>query len=413
MIRRFFIRPLTLTFVTFGLCFGLIRTQPLPAHNKLGVHLLLDDGVNAWSPAVWEAHVRAARQVAGEWGYVTELIRGDDLNPKKWQRFMDLCAELHLTPIVRLSTTYNPSPHWWLAPARDRDGSYHSLAARYAAFVHALRWPTPEHYVIVGNEPNHGDEWSGRPDPAAYAHFFIDVADTLHAADPGVRVLNAGFDPYAPNTGKLPFKPKGMYYLDEETFLDQMVAAVPDVFRRVDIWNSHAYPTGPLRDGPWQQTYQIDLLNGATNPHHVEPPAGIHNRGVNGYEWEMFKLSTYGIAGLPVMITETGWRHAESSMRKAADHEPDLPDVAQTAQYLDMALYGNPHRYPGLPEVGWTPWMDDARVIAVTPFALDGAPGAWGYTNWLVLDRQGQITGTYPLFDLLAYRAVLQSGVTS
>jgi hypothetical protein len=342
-----------------------------------------------------------AREAAGRWGYVTELVRMDDLDVRRWQHFMDLCATLELIPILRLATVYDQQAGWWIAPPPDADGSYGTVASRYAEFAAALRWPTDEHYLIVGNEPNHGNEWSGRPDPATYARFLIDVADAVHAADPNALVLNAGLDPYTPHTGSQPFV-DGLYYMDEETFLDQMVAAYPDVFAHIDAWASHSYPMGPLSAGPWQQTYQVDWLNDATNPHHIEPPAGVHNRGINGYEWELFKLSTYGVPTLPVMITETGWRHAESTDPAALDNGRPWPSAETVAIYLDMSLNGNEGRYAGSPEDGWTPWLEDPRVIAVTPFALDGFPGEWGHTNWLALDDEGAVLGTYAPFDILA-----------
>lgn len=350
---------------------------------------------------VWPSHMKYASQAVGEWGYVTELIRLDDLNPQKWQTFMDLCADLRLTPILRLATTYDNQSNWWNAPPADHDGDYQAVAGRYVEFVSSLTWPTDKHYVIVGNEPNHGNEWSGRPDPAAYARFFIDVAEALHDADPAAYVLNAGFDPYTPNTGDFPFV-DGIYNLDEETFLDQMHAAYPEVFSHIDVWASHSYPLGPLTDGPWLQMYAVDMLNGAVNPNHIEPPPGIYNRGINGYEWELFKLATYGVASLPVMITETGWRHAETVDVTATDNGRPLPDAMTTAQYLDLALNGNNGRYPNYPEQGWTPWLLDPRVIAVTPFALNGFPAEWGHTNWLALDTEGNVLNTYAPFDLLA-----------
>lgn len=369
--------------------------------NKLGIHLLLDDGRNVWSVEIWSSHMTYARQAVGRWGYVTELVRMDDLDPARWQHFMDLCAELELTPILRLATVYDQDNGWWVAPPADEDGSYGAIASRYAEFAAALRWPTDEHYLIVANEPNHGNEWSGRPDPAAYARFLIDVANALHAADPNARVLNAGFDPYTPHTGSQPFV-DGLYYMDEETFLDQMVAAHPDVFEHIDIWSSHSYPMGPLSAGPWEQAYQVDWINDASNPDHVEPPAGIYNRGINGYEWELFKLSTYGVEGLPVMITETGWRHAESTDPAAMDNGRAWPSVETVAVYLDLSLNGNGGRYPDLPEEGWTPWLADPRVVAITPFALNGVPREWGHTNWLALDAEGTVLETYASFDLLA-----------
>jgi hypothetical protein len=342
-----------------------------------------------------------ARQAVGEWGYVTELVRLDDLDVPRWQLFMELCRELQLRPILRLATTYDTEAKWWLAPPVDSDGSYATVAARYADFIASLQWPTGEHYVIVGNEPNHGNEWSGRPDPAAYARFLIAVAEALRAVDPAVRILNAGLDPFTPHTGGHPFV-DGMVYLDEETFLDEMAAHHPQVFQEIDIWSSHAYPLGPLTEPPWVQAYAVDWLNGAANPRHVEPPPGVYNRGINGYEWELFKLSTYGIPPLPVMITETGWRHAETTDPAATDNGRPLPGALLVAQYLELALWGNHGRYPDWPETGWTPWLDDPRVIAVTPFALNGLPAEWGHTNWLALDAQGNVLDTYPPFDLLA-----------
>ncbi len=269
-------------------------TGPDPFAGKRGIHMLLDDGRNVWPVSLWTEHLEYASRAVGEWGYVTELIRLSDLDVPRWQRLMDICADLHLTPILRLATTYDSDLGWWVAPEADADGGYRTVAGRYAEFIASLRWPSREHYVIIGNEPNHGNEWSGRPDPAAYARFLIDVADAVHAADPAAKVLNAGLDPYTPHTGSVPFV-DGLFYVDEETFLDQMHAAHPDAFTHIDIWASHAYPLGPLTEGPWNQTFQIDMINDATNPNHIEPPPGTPNRGINGYEWELFKLATYGI----------------------------------------------------------------------------------------------------------------------
>jgi hypothetical protein len=365
------------------------------------VHLLLDDGRNHWPVEQWAAHLHYAREAAGEWGFVTQVIRADDLDTAKWQRFMGLCAEYRLTPILRLATVFPRELGYWQAPERGPGDSYGDIARRYAEFIAALEWPTGEHFVIVGNEPNHGNEWGGVPDPTAYARFLIDVADALHAADSAAIVLNAGFDPYSPNSGGLPM-PDGMVYLDEETFLDQMVAAEPDVFRHIDAWASHPYPMGPFIEPPWAQSYGIDLLNGAANPAHAEPPSGISNRGVNGYEWELWKLATYGVEDLPVLITETGWRHAEAVDPASPDDGRDLPDAETVGGYFDLALRGNTGRYPDYPSDGWTPWLDDPRVFVVTPFALDGHPAEWSHTNWLMVDASGEILGAYAPFEVLA-----------
>ena len=224
------------------------------------------------------------------------------------------------------------------------------------------------------------------------------MAESLRAADPQVQILNAGLDPYTPHTGSSPFV-DGQYYLDEESFIDQMAAANPAVFDSIDLWASHSYPTGPLTDGPWQQSFQIDWLNDATNPNHVEPPAGVFNRGVNGYEWELFKLESLGVRPLPVMITETGWRHAESSDPQATDNGRPLPPAKTVADYVALAFFGNQGGDNEYPSSGWIPWQEDPRVVAVTPFALNGWPAEWGHSNWLALDAQGRVLETYVPLD--------------
>jgi len=375
-------------------------TATPPPPNKLGVHLLLDDGRNAWPVALWPEHLRYARQAVGAGGYVVQLVRLDDLDPGRWQSFFDLCAELELRPLLRLATTFDRRAGYWNAPPADADGGYLTVASRYAAFVAGLRWPNGPRYVIVGNEPNHGDEWGGRADPAAYARFLLEVSAALKQADPQVKVLNASLDHFSPHTNGQPFI-NGFTYIDAETFMDEMRAAQPGVFAAVDVWGSHPYPLGPFSEGPWAQTFQIDLLNGARNPARLEPPAGLFNRGINAYEWELHKLESYGIRGLEVMITETGWRHAESVDANARDAGPNWPGVHVVADYMDLALNGNGGRYPQWPEAGWTPWLHDPRVTAVVFFAFNGLPAEWGHTNWLQLDVEGNVLGVYPLFEAL------------
>lgn len=367
--------------------------------RKTGVHLLLDDGEKVWSVTKWRSHMEKARQAVGRWGYVTQLVRLDSFPYAIWQDFWELTANYQLTPIIRLATRFDHNTGVWEAPQADPDGSYRTIAAQYAAFVQGGGWPTDAHYVIVGNEPNHGSEWGGVPDPAAYARFLIDVADAIHAADPKAVVLNAPLDPFSPHTNGIPFN-DGFIYMDQESFMDGMVVAYPDVFQHIDAWGSHSYPEGPFAEGPWVQNYRLSLINGVVNPAHVEPPPGVYNRGINGYEWELFKLSTYGINNLPVFITETGWRHAETTDPNTSDGGGSYPQVGTVGIYFDLAYNGNNGRYPEMPQEGWTPWLLDPRVQAVTPFALDGIASKWGHTTWLVVDEQGDISGQYPFFDL-------------
>jgi hypothetical protein len=354
-----------------------------PNTNKMGIHLLLDDGRTQFDPAVWESHFQYASQLGS---YVTQLIRLDDLDPVKWQRFFDLCAQYELTPIVRLATTFNTDNNWWIAPPADDDGSYRTTASQYAAFFAEIEW-NDELFVLVGNEPNHGEEWGGMPDPAAYTRFLTDVAQAVKAAHSGVRIGNAAIDHFAPNSNDQPIS-TGFIYLDGERFIDGMFAADPNITRVLDVWNSHAYSLTP----PWSPQHGVDTLNGASNPNALEPVEGLYNRGVNSYNWELYKLSQLGNRKvLPVIISETGWTRLFFK-----------DDVI--AQYMDLSYFGNEGRYPELPEEGWVPWIEDSRVLAVTPFALAGNPEEWDDYNWLDVEPDGTITGTRPVFDVIAER---------
>jgi hypothetical protein len=354
---------------------------PQPNTSKMGIHMLLDDGRTQFDPSVWESHLQYASQVGN---YVTELIRLDDLDPTKWQRFFDLCRQYELTPIIRLATTFDTENNWWIAPPADDNGTYRTVGGQYAAFFSAIQWDG-ELFVLVGNEPNHGEEWGGVPDPAAYTRFLSDVAQAVKDAHSGVRIGNAAIDHYAPNTNAEPFE-NGIAYLDGESFMDAMVAADSNITRVLDVWNSHAYSMTP----PWEQQYQVDYLNGAGNPNALAPVEGLSNRGVNSYNWELYKLSQLGnLKVLPVIISETGW-----SRDRYSDEE--------IAQYMDLSYFGNHGRYADLPEEGWVPWIEDTRVLAVTPFALAGSPNEWDAYNWLDVEPYGTITGTRPVFDVIA-----------
>jgi hypothetical protein len=358
---------------------------------------LLDDDRNHWLPDVWPQHLQAARRIVGEGGYVIQLIRLDDLDVQRWQFWLDLCSQEHLIPIIRLATTFDHESKWWNAPPKDAAGrGYTEVARRVRNFLVQLRWPSETRYVIVHNEANRGDEWSNQPAPAEYARYLFDVGQALREV--GFTVLGPALDMYAPHTnGQLI---AGYRYMDAETFLDGMALAQPGVFDVIDVWASHAYALDPFRLDPSRQEFRIDYAFGATNPHHLEPPEGIYNRGVNSYRWELWKLEQIigpRAATLPVLITETGWRHGPSQDPDARDQvHAEISFEIQSA-YLDLAFYGNGGRYPGLPESGWTPWSQDQRVIAAVLFALGGFPKDWGHTNWVEVDKLGRITGYYPL----------------
>lgn len=349
--------------------------------NKRGVHMLLADTYHDWDDAIWYDHLDYASQTVGEWGYVVQLIRLDDLDLTRWQAFMDHCADLKLTPVIRLATTPNPAIGGWDAPPQDADGRYDTIAQIYATFLNQLVWPTDQHFIVVHNEPNHGNEWGGMPNPAEYAHFLQAVSQAIKETDGQAVVLNAGFDTYAPHTNGQEIM-GGPPLMDVETFMDEMVAEIPDIFTYIDGWTSHSYPA-QFTSPPHVQSYTRDLLNGATNPYHDPPPDGLYNRGINSYEWELWKLEKYGIRNLPVYILETGWRTGEG-----------WADPEDAAEYLTQAMLVDSVDPPR-----FTAWDADPRVVAAVTFAFDGDPNRWFHTNWLDLDAEGAVLNTSPQFE--------------
>ena len=148
--------------------------------SKLGIHLMLDDKQSHWTAETWPQHLRYARALVGEWGFVEVLIRLDDLDVEKWQFFLDECWRRHLTPVIRFATFYDNEHKWWAAPIRDNEGGgYFTVAEQYRDFLDHMKWPITPRYIIVGNEPNRGDEWENQPNGAAYAHFLGDVSRRL------------------------------------------------------------------------------------------------------------------------------------------------------------------------------------------------------------------------------------------
>jgi len=60
--------------------------------NKFGIHIL--------EPYDLPKAQELVNSSGGDWGWVTTVIRDDDMNLDKWQGFMNECRERHLIPIV-------------------------------------------------------------------------------------------------------------------------------------------------------------------------------------------------------------------------------------------------------------------------------------------------------------------------
>jgi hypothetical protein len=351
----------------------------------------------------WGEHLRYSLQMTGPGGWITQVVQVNDLDVAKWQAFLDDCYALGLRPVLRLATKLDALGQW-IPPEQGPGRSYGDVARQWSVFFAALRLPAPL-WVIIGNEPNSGLEWGGRVNPSQYAHYFVTVAQHLRRLDHPLQLAPAPLDLYAPHSNDLPFPGLTITMMDAGSFWDAMFRATPNWMDYADFWASHSYPDNTFSAPPWQQVYRVDRLNGAETLPRYDPPAGIYNRGVNGYQWERWYMQTrYHISLPPILISEFGYRHAFSTTPESRTQVGDDHSMTTLSAYLEMAIWGNNGRYPDYPNAGWLPLVQDSSLIGVVYFGLAGHPRSWGHSNLLRVDELGAILGTYPHYDLLVRR---------
>lgn len=213
-------------------------------------------------------------------------------------------------------------------------------------FLLSLRWPKDdEKLVIVFNEPNHAKEWGGIIDPVSYARTLQFTADWLHSERKQFVILPAGLDLAASNTKNTQ---------EAFAFMKKMLGENPDAFRVIDGWNSHSYP----------------------NPGFSASPYGTGKNSLRGYQYELAFVKEYVTKDLPVYITETGWVETQRTVRW-------LP------QYYLYAMKNI-----------WS----DPRIRAVTPFVLNGSPGA--FEEFSFYDAEGK-----PTQQFYAFRKTIESSL--
>ena len=284
--------------------YAIVDPQAVP-NNKFGIHIIQATPDES-SPAAELVNTN------GDWGYITVLIEQKDKNKDKWQEFFNDLRRRHLIPIVRLAT--EPQGNLWKIPNPEDADSW-------ADFLNSLNWPTKNRYLVVFNEPNHGQEWGGAVDAKSYANTLDKLISALKKRSEDFFIMNAGFDASAPQ--RLP------NYQDEISFLQEMKQAVPDIFERLDGWVSHSYP----------------------NPEFSGSPDALGRGTVRTWFWELQQLRNLGVVkNLPVIISETGWKHSEG-----LNFQPQYPSVDTLAGYYQKAY-----------EEAW----NSSRIIAVTPFLL-------------------------------------------
>ena len=191
-----------------------------------------------------------------------------------------------------------------------------------------LEWPTAERRILIFNEVNHAKEWGNTINPAQYAELFRFSALWARSQDKNFIVMPAAMDLAAPS---------GSVTQDAFVYLEAMYASDPEIFTYADAWNSHSYP----------------------NPGFSAPPQRLGRNSLYGYQHELSFLEKKGITTLPVYITETGWVENRATSR----------NLTKYYQYAFDKI-----------------WQPDSRVVAVTPFVFNGAPGPFATFSFISAD---------------------------
>ncbi len=315
----------------------LATVDPLAtANNKTGIHIITASNDEASAAA-------SLVNSNGDWGYVTVLIESKDRNRGKWQQFFDTLRSWHLIPLIRLAT--QPEGDFWKRP-------YEGEEQAWADFLDGLNWPVKNRYVIIYNEPNHGQEWGNKVDAKLYAESLDKTITALKNKSRDFFVLNAGFDASTPSQPPT--------FEDELVFLREMEKAVPGIFNKLDGWVSHSYP----------------------NPGFVGSPTAVGRGTVSTWLWELQQLRDFGVTkDLPVFITETGWKHAEG-----LKYDPYLPSAEAVSGYLKTSFEGS--------------W-NDSRIAAVTPFLLNYQEIPFDHFSFRKVSSESR-SGFYPQYQMLA-----------
>lgn len=323
-----FWRLLALILITFGwitsLAFSPISVQAKEG-SVLGVHILHPDELDKAKALV--------SPVEGQdtWNYVTIPFSLEDINRQdQWQAFFDQAKQKKVIPLVRLVSKFENGS--WQIPNRKQ-------ITDQIEVLSDLEWPTDKKHIIVFNEVNHAPEWGGKLDPASYAEVLDFTARWAHSEDENYVVLPAAMDLAAPN---------GSSTMEAFNFIDQMLAAVPDVFNHIDGWNSHSYP----------------------NPGFSSEPTRTSKNSLRGFEHELAYLKQkIGKDDYPVYITETGW----------VANNATTPWLESYYTYALQHIWSHP------------------QVVAVTPFVLQGDPGP--FSAFAFIDRNNKPTNHYTAFQ--------------
>lgn len=288
--------------------------------NILGVHILSTDEINKISDLLPNG------------GYVTIPMSINDMDSDKWQNYLDVSAEYNYIPIIRLVTAYEN--HAWRRPTK-----YDIVS--FCKFMNKLNWQRDNLIIVLFNEPNHAGEWGGKVDPLSYGEILSFALNWFKTEKKNYVILPAALDMAADGNNMT---------MPADKFLSSLIENFPMTVKRLDAWNSHAYP----------------------NPGFTALPLANNFASLKSYQWEIDLLNDKLGKEFAVYITETGW------------------DSSKIGAYL-VAQYFNT-AYDKI-------WNNDERVSAVTPFLFDAQ--TLPFSNFSLLDKNNRPTQLYEMIRTL------------
>ena len=180
----------------------------------------------------------------------------------------------------------------------------------FANFLNELEWPTENRYIILFNEVNQSREWGGVVDPRKYTDIVKNARTIFKERSEHFFLLGPALDDALPDSTTS---------MSAKRYLAAMYSHDSSVWSYFDGFATHSY----------------------SNPGFAQPPRQNTFPGITSYR---YFFTQYKLADKPVFITETGWDQTKVS-------------EAKLKEYWNTA---------------WGIWGSDQRVVAITPFVLDG-----------------------------------------
>ncbi|MBP9702995.1 DUF192 domain-containing protein [Candidatus Woesebacteria bacterium] len=180
----------------------------------------------------------------------------------------------------------------------------------FANFLNELEWPTENRYIILFNEVNQSREWGGVVDPRKYTDIVKNARTIFKERSEHFFLLGPALDDALPDSTTS---------MSAKRYLAAMYSHDSSVWSYFDGFATHSY----------------------SNPGFAQPPRQNTSPGITSYR---YFFTQFKLADKPVFITETGWDQTKVS-------------EAKLKEYWNTA---------------WGIWGSDQRVVAITPFVLDG-----------------------------------------